>query len=105
MESIKNHFIKDLKAEIKPNTNLIIHLTKVSKSGMLRHFKVYTIDKKTSILLHQTTLLSSVLDLKEDHDGLKVQGCGMNMAFWLVDQIQKALYPNTKNKLKYQVIY
>ena len=84
---------KELRHFIKPSTTLIIQITHVSKSGMSRKMKVYTVDKKTGRLLRHTYYIADLIGYKyNDDDTITVKGCGMDMAFWLADTITHYLY-------------
>ena len=89
--------VKNLLQVIKPNSRLIIVVTRVSASGMTRRMKVYTVDKKSGGLLNWTYSVAQACELSMNDDGLKISGCGMDMCFWLADRISNTLY-GRKNK-------
>jgi hypothetical protein len=73
-------------------------LDRVSASGMTRHIRLVIIkcvDGKP-IDLHPNHAAATVLGWKQDpkRDGIKVQGCGMDMGFHLVYSLASALYGN-----------
>lgn len=71
-----------LKKYIKPSSKIIIFITSVSRSGMTRRMKVYTKD-----LSNITYLVGKLIDWSVNDEGIKVGGCGMDMAFHLADTI------------------
>lgn len=84
---------KNLRGFIKPSSRINIVITHVSQSGMQRRMKVYSKDMSSNL----TYLVGKACDLSEDDRGLKIGGCGMDMAFWLADHITYALgYKNRK---------
>lgn len=90
--------IKQLKEYIKPSTKLIIFITKVSSSGMNRHMQVYITNGKNKSLSRFTYLIADACDMTSNDDGIRVGGCGMDMAFWLADHITYSLgYKGNKN--------
>jgi len=92
----KEEIKKDLKKFIKPSSKLSINITKVSRSGMTRRMLVYAM--KGTELINITWDISKLCELSENDEGIKVTGCGMDMAFWLVDDITLQLYGNKKPK-------
>lgn len=84
---------------IKPSINLIIHITNVSRSGMSRRMKVYTINKKSGGLNHLTYHIAHLLGYTfNSDDTITVKGCGMDMAFWLTDTISYYLFSEAERK-------
>lgn len=89
----KEQAIANLKTFIKPSSKINIVITHVSKSGMQRRMKVYNKD----MTAHLTYIVGKACDLSEDDRGLKIGGCGMDMAFWLANHITYCLgYQNRK---------
>ena len=81
-----------LKTLLKNNNYKIgIIITKVSKTGMSRKMRVYCGDFQNI-----TYLVAKVCDLPCNENGLKVDGCGMDMTFWLADTITYCLYGKEK---------
>jgi hypothetical protein len=73
---------------IKPDTILLIVIKSVAQSGMTRRMQVYSNGGISNI----TYLIADLCDLSVNYTGLKIQGCGMDMTFWLADYITKVLY-------------
>lgn len=88
-EKIAAEIRPQLKKLIKPTSTLTINITKVSRSGMCRRMKVYTKDSQDI-----TAQIAQLCDLSTNDNGLKITGYGMDMAFWLADNITYCLYPN-----------
>ncbi len=67
----------------------------VSRSGMSRDISIVTIhegDDCRKYALHPNYMVSVVLGLRLMRDAVKVNGCGMDMAWWLVDYLSHTLY-------------
>jgi len=78
---------------ITPDTTLLIAIKSVSSSGMTRRMKVVVNNHDI------THLIADLCGLSQNKNGLKIQGCGMDMTFWLVDYITSYLFPEQqKNK-------
>ncbi len=91
--------IKELKLFIKPTSTLIIVIKSVSRSGMARKMKVFTVDKKTGRLLHHTYYIADLLGYTYNQDDtITISGCGMDMAFWLADTITHYMYPKKSQR-------
>src|SRR3990167_1457238 len=76
---------------INDNSKLLIVIKGVSASGMTRRMRVLVNDRDISYRI------ADLCDLSINDKGLKVQGCGMNMVFWLADCITRKLW--TKEQL------
>jgi len=86
---------KTLKRIIKPTSTLLIIIKSVSSSGMSRRMDVYLKDKNITYL---TGYIADLLGQKYNEKGVSIQGCGMDMAFALADQITYKLFGNKRLK-------
>ena len=69
------------------------HVEHVSASGMMRIISVRVIrDNEPQDI---TAAVAAITNLKMDRDrwGVRVSGCGMDMTFWLVYELSRALWP------------
>jgi len=92
--------VKELKTILKPGDTVYTKLNHVSKSGMMRVIEVLVIrDNKPRYITYQ---VADLLDYKMHNkiEGLKVQGCGMDMGFHVVYSLSYALY----NKSGYECL-
>jgi len=86
--------IKKLKTLVKPNHTLLVNIVSVSRSGMSRRIKVLTKD-----FIDISYLVAKAIDFSEDtRKGILVIGCGMDMAFSLMDNLTYALYGQKRMK-------
>jgi hypothetical protein len=87
-----------LHSYLKPGQTVYVVLRHVSQSGMSRSLSavIPTIDKNGKPGIYDIThLVSQACDLTIDshHGGVKIGGCGMDMAFELVYLLGRAMYP------------
>jgi hypothetical protein len=84
--------IKRLREEIKPGETLQTILRHVSSSGMSRSISIIQIKRGSTF--DWTWLVARAIGEKIDqkHDGIKIQGAGMDMGFELVYRLSMALY-------------
>jgi len=92
----KEYAIQRLKEVLKKGDTIFTQLEHVSKSGMTRHIKVRQL--KQDLALDWTRLVSLALDWKEaknkygNPNGIKVEGCGMDMGFHLIYTLSSVLF-------------
>src|SRR3990167_8029783 len=88
-----------LRAVLKPGDTVYTQLKHVSRSGMLRTIQAVRIrscDERGNVAAfwfgwHAAKVLAYPFD--ERREGVKVNGCGMDMGFYLVYSIAYALWP------------
>ena len=71
----------------------------VSRSGMQRRIDFYAIDtsdKKRPRLQYLSGWMAVVMGMTRQDRGLKVNGCGMDMGFHMVECLAAALYGRNK---------
>lgn len=85
--------IKRLRKEIKPGDTLHTVLRHVSSSGMSRSISVLKVSKRGEVF-DWTWLVAKAIGERIDqrHDGIKMQGAGMDMGFELVYRLSYTLY-------------
>lgn len=81
-----------LESYIKPSSKLLIVIKSVSASGMSRRMQVL-VD-----YCNISRLVADLCGLTMNEKGIRVDGCGMDMTFWLADCITNALYGQDKPK-------
>lgn len=98
--------IKDLKKKVKKNSEIIVVIHKISKSGMQRKMSAFIIYKKQLVNLN-FDIARLGLARRDDHNHLVINGCGMDMAFDLTYRLKCKLYGyevGVKNQ-QYRTIY
>ena len=98
-EEIKHHY--HLIHELKEDQTIYSIIRHVSKSGMTRHIAFFYIDNQRPYWI--TYDVSELLGYKMNkyHDALIVGGCGMDMAFSVVNNLEGYLneyYKKTRPK-------
>jgi len=81
-ERTKEEARKTISKLLKPSGKILIVIKSVSASGMCRRMRVIAPD-----FIDITYWVASLCDLSINDDGLRITGCGMDMAFWLATQI------------------
>lgn len=95
-EALEKMARDSLKKLLKPNTIVYTVLREVSKSGMTRHIDMYVIKKNKPVYI--SGYAAMVMGYSRPDNGIKVQGCGMDMGFHLVYTLGARLWPNgTRN--------
>lgn len=99
---------ESLREILKPGDTVYTVLRSKSRSGMSRRIDLYTIDpggvtKPSKVLpkgysypprlRYLSGYAAVLLDIRRSDDGLKVDGCGMDMGFSLVYNLSSVLFP------------
>ncbi|KKS59074.1 MAG: hypothetical protein UV26_C0030G0006 [candidate division WWE3 bacterium GW2011_GWF2_42_42] len=78
--------------------NIYCNICSVSKSGISRKMKFYTVFKGK--IINCTVLIASVLDNKTNFQGeIKVSGCGMDMVYHVLTNFNYAICKKLTGKL------
>ena len=85
--------IKHLRKLLKPGTTVYSVLRHVSASGMTRRIDFYTVVKGDIVCLSGWIADATGYRRSKNHDGLVVQGCGMDMGFAVVYDLSRTIYP------------
>lgn len=97
-EQEKQEAIATLLKLVKPNDVIYTDIKSVSSSGMSRQiacYIAYTNEQGQARIKEITWLVSKACDLKiGSKGGLLVGGCGMDMAFSVVYNLGRTLWPN-----------
>lgn len=91
----RSEAIAQLREWIKPGQRLYTVLRHVSRSGMQRTIGMVLIDADGT-LRHPNYAVSVALGypLDKNRDGVRVNGCGMDMGFEVVYNLGRALFPD-----------
>lgn len=112
LKTLKNECLKWVELA---GRNILVVLKGVSRSGMLRNMDFYAIvpltekeqqgEERRGIKpkvrkVYLNNFISQLLDYKRDKNKgtLKINGCGMDMAFSVVYNLGRVLYPKGDNK-------
>jgi len=83
--------IKFLKKVVKIDSELLVNIHSVSKSGMSRKMSLYVVSNKDLIKLNWH-LKQAGFESLDERGQIKVGGCGMDMAFAITYNLKCALY-------------
>ncbi len=78
---------------LSPGTKVYTIVTHVSRSGMMRRIKPFTIINNEPYDLSWQIARLGLFQRKYPNDDLTVYGCGMDMCFHLVYELGRDLYP------------
>lgn len=84
-----------LHAELTPGRTVYTKITHVSRSGMSRSIECYLAEGRDN-LTDITWIVARATNKRIDnnHGGIIMQGCGMDMGFALVYNLGRTLYPS-----------
>jgi len=86
-----------LRKTIKPGSTVYTLVRRVSSSGMSRNISVFVVEhgaiRNIDVLVSDATAHALAKD-----EGIRMQGCGMDMGFALVYSLGKALWPKGTRK-------
>ena len=92
-EKLDNYYYAEKKLDELLNRKQEIYsiIRHVSQSGMTRHISFFIIHNNE--IWHIDNLISDYLDYRsnKNYNGLVVQGCGMDMAFSVVNHLQEKM--------------
>jgi hypothetical protein len=84
---------KELRKMLKPNTTIYTVTRHVSQSGMMRHISAFVIYKGKLVTLDWYIEKLDIAKRSKGGYGLVVNGCGMDMHFWLTYELGRMVYP------------
>ena len=92
-QKLDNYYYAETKLDELLNRKQEIYsiIRHVSQSGMTRHISFFII--RNNEIWHIGNLISDYLDYRpnKNYNGLVVQGCGMDMAFSVVNNLQEKM--------------
>jgi hypothetical protein len=101
MTNEKQDAIKELKKILKPGDTVYSIVRHVSASGMSRVISFYAIKKNQPRWLDMYIARACGFSFQtHNREGLKVRGCGMDMAFHVVYTLGATLWPKGNGKYK-----
>lgn len=85
---------EDLKGLLKRGETIYCVLRSVSRSGMSRRIDIYVMRRGYPVYLSYRVARLLGWTCKGNGDGIRVDGCGMDMGFHLVYCLGRTLFPN-----------
>tara|TARA_B100001094_G_C18098509_1_gene754382 strand:- start:680 stop:985 length:306 start_codon:yes stop_codon:yes gene_type:complete len=89
LQTEKQEAEENLRKYLKKGSIIYCVLSHVSQSGMTRDIKVMVCYKNE--LMHLSWQTAKVLGYSLKNNGVRIQGCGMDMGFALVNHLENAL--------------
>lgn len=92
--SEKEKAVKELREILSPGDTVYTVLRHVSRSGMTRYIDAFVMRDERPYYLSYLT--NEVLGWRRSrkYDGVKVEGCGMDMGFHLVYSLSRSIFPD-----------
>lgn len=97
----KNEAIKQLKLArtkggfgIRPKQTIYTCLRHVSSSGMTRAISLHIVRGKEIVDISWAAARALEMKIDQNHGGIRIGGCGMDMGFALVYDLGRVLWPN-----------
>lgn len=91
---MKNEMIENLQNLLSPGDTVYTQVTHVAASGMSRNIKVMVIRDNEPQNITYWVAQAIGCKMSRNGDGLKISGCGMDMAFEVVYNLGRVLWPN-----------
>ena len=88
----KANAILDLQGRLKPGDTVYTKLIHVSKSGMMRVIDCYVIRDNEPLRISWSAAKASGFAYNKKHEGVQVDGCGMDEGFNLVYNLSAVLF-------------
>ncbi|MEM4658357.1 MAG: hypothetical protein QXX77_08060 [Candidatus Methanosuratincola sp.] len=84
--------IEKLRELIKPGMKIYTVLRHVSQSGMTRWISVFIHDAEGIYCIDHLVAGAGIGKLSDKYDGIKVEGCGMDMGYAIVYKLSYLLF-------------
>lgn len=93
-ENAKQSRIIELRAMLSPGDTVYTTLKHVSRSGMMRVIDLRVIRGDVPHRITWSVCQALGYPYNDKHDGLRVDGCGMDMGFHVVYNLGHVIWPN-----------
>jgi hypothetical protein len=90
----KNEALEKLREFIKPGDTIYTTLKHVSKSGMMRVIDLFVIQDDEPRRITSLACRATKSTYNDKHEGMKMDGCGMDMGFAAVYDLSYNMFPN-----------
>ena len=85
--------LAELRTMIKPGDTVYTRLNHVSKSGMMRVIDLFVIRDNEPLRITWSACQATGTAYNNKHDGMRMDGCGMDMGFAAVYHLGRVLWP------------
>lgn len=90
----KAEALETLRKHLRPGVTVYTILRHRARSGMMRVVDVYAIDGGEPLRLSWSAAVATGYTYSRKHEGVAVQGCGMDVGFEVVYALGRALFPD-----------
>ena len=90
----RDEAIADLRAMLKPNDVIYTKLLHCSRSGMMRVIDLFVIRDNEPRRITWQVCRATATTYNDKHDGMRMDGCGMDMGFAAVYHLGRVLWPD-----------
>lgn len=90
----KEQAIEYLRTILKPGYTVYTSLNHVSKSGMMRIINLHVIKENQPWRITSSAVAAGLGKYNFKHEGLRMDGCGMDMGFAAVYELSHILFPD-----------
>ena len=90
----KMNALKELRSMLKPGDTVYTRLNHVSKSGMMRVIDLFVIRDNEPLRITWSACQATETAYNNKHDGMRMDGCGMDMGFSAVYHLGSVLWPD-----------
>lgn len=89
----KMNALKDLRAMLKPGDTVYTRLNHCSRSGMMRVIDLFVIRDNEPRRITWSACQATGTAYNDRHEGMRMDGCGMDMGFAAVYHLGRVLWP------------
>ena len=86
--------INELRSMLKPGDTVYTRLEHVSRSGMMRVINLFVIRDNEPLRITWTACAATGTAYNDKHEGMRMDGCGMDMGFAAVYHLGSVLWPD-----------
>lgn len=90
----RNEALADLRAMLKPGDTIYTKLLHCSRSGMMRAIDLFVIRDNEPLRITWQACMATATVYSTKHEGMRMDGCGMDMRFAAVYHLGSVLWPN-----------
>lgn len=93
-KSAQSEALADLRSMLKPGDTVYTRLNHCSKSGMMRVIDLFVIRNNEPRRITWAACQATGTTYNDKHDGMRMDGCGMDMGFAAVYNLGAVLWPD-----------
>lgn len=90
----RDEAIADLRALLQPGDTIYTRINHVARSGMTRVIDLFVIRDNELRRITWQACMATATTYNRKHDGMRMDGCGMDMCFAAVYSLGRTLWPD-----------